>query len=188
MKWFKQSISKSFFGILLVGVSQLATADAGIGLKNFAQFYQNLLANFAINPVPQEITDAYLAVQTRLPQTGRIDDMNSAVPVAQLMLVHKACQVFVKNEAGKAANNRLVFGQIDFAAAPSSLTQDQLKSVLNNIGNIVLMDALTTKQQNDLLARTQKIITLLGDKPATQMLLMGEMCTMVTASLGALVI
>lgn len=188
MKWFNQIVSKSLLGVLLVGVSQIATADAGVGLKNFAQFYQNLLTSFAINPVPTDVRDAYLSVQSRLPQTGRIDDMNSAVPVGQLMLVHKMCQTFVKNESAKAATDRLAFGQIDFAAPLSGLTQDQLKTVLNNIGNVVLMDALSAKQHADLMARTLKLITLFTDKPQAQSLLMSEMCTMVTASLGAIVI
>lgn len=188
MKWFSKVATRSMFAVLFVGMSQLATADSELGLKNFTQVYQNLLANFGIDPVPADLRDLYLQVKPRLPQTGRVDDMNSALPVAQLMLAHKVCQVFVKLETTRAAAERRAFNGIDFNAAPSTLTADQLKVALNNLGGLVLMDALTATQMNEMMMRTQKLVTIFGDKSQATSLLAAEMCTMITASIGALVL
>ena len=188
MKWLSQVATRSMFAVLFVGMSQVATADSELGLKNFTQVYQNLLVNFGIDPVPADLKDLYAQVKPRLPQTGRVDDMNSALPVAQLMLAHKVCQVFVKLEAGRAAAERRAFNGIDFNAAPSTLTADQLKTALTNVASLVLMDPLTATQQNELMTRTQKLVTIFGDKPQATSSLTAEMCTMVASSIGALVL
>lgn len=188
MKWFSKAATRSMFAVLFVGMSQIATADSELGLKNFTQVYQNLLANFGIDPVPADLKDMYVQVKPRLPQTGRVDDMNTALPVAQLMLAHKVCQVFVKLEVARQAAERRAFSGIDFNAAPSTLTADQLKTALNNLGGLVLMDPLTATQMNEVLTRSQKLVTIFGDKPQATSALAAEMCTMITSSVGALVL
>lgn len=189
MKWMNCIASKLVTAVaLVVGLSQVATADSELGLKNFTQVYQNLIADFGIDPVPNDLRDMYVNVKPRLPQNGSINDMNTATPVAHLMLAHKACQVFVNLETNRATADRRAFGPIDFKAAANTTKDDQLQTVITNLGNLLLMDPLSSAQQAEMMTRSKNLITLLNGKPQDQSLVMTEICTMIASSAGALVL
>lgn len=184
----KNSLLALTFALSLTSTSQLASAASEIGLKNFAQIYQNLITSFGFEKVPAELKDTFLILKTRLPQSGRVEDMNSAVPAAQLSLTHKACQFFVREEALKPAAQRRAFGPVDFDAAVTSITPELLQSVTTNVGTLLLTEPLTASQQTNMIHSLQKLIPLLKNSPKSSVLFMTEVCAAIGSSLGALVI
>lgn len=169
-------------------ISQTATATAEIGLKNFAQIYLNLIESFGFEPVPAELKETYARLKSRLPQSGQVEDMNSAVPAAHLTLTHAACKFFVQEESAKPASQRRVFGAVDFAAPLANIKPDLIETVSTNIATLLFIEPLKTNQHKIVVEHMQKLVPLLTNSPNAPVLFMTEVCASVGASLGALVI
>ncbi len=174
--------------ITLATTSQIASSATEIALKNFAQIYQGLVISFGFETVPVELKETFVLLKSRLPQSGRIEDMNSAVPAAHLTLTHKACQFFVREESAKPAAKRLAFGPVDFSIPVSDVKPALLLTASANVGKLLLTEPLTASQQSIVVEHMQKLIPILKDSPNATVLLMTEVCAAVGSSLGALVI
>ena len=103
-----------------------------IGLKNFRELpvaYSTVLAT----PLNPTISSVIKKVQSRLPQKGDIEELNSPMLLAAFELAGSYCSAFTSSEALKSPAERLIFGDVDFSQGTKQFVPALQRSLLNNL-------------------------------------------------------
>lgn len=81
----------------------------------------------------QRTLAAYNNERTKIAESGKAEEVNAPMWIAITNLAGEVCWDLVLNEKAIAANQRRIFGQVDFATGPAALTEAAKNDVIRRL-------------------------------------------------------
>lgn len=133
-----------------------------LALKNFMEIYSSL--QVSTNIKPDKILNAkYLEVRELLPQNGLIVEYTTPMQLGLIKLAGDFCQRRVTQDAALGEADRWLHHGVDFAKAPSELTEKDRLKLIAEYADAFWQRTPTKEEEASLLASYGSLAALISD-------------------------
>lgn len=164
----------------------LAETKVNAGLKTFDQILYSYIVATGVS-IDTPIREYFANIKSRLPRTGDIEEMNSAMLAAATGLAGMICEKMIAQDSNLAPASRRAHKDIDFSLAPSALPEAARLSTFRAYTQLFWLRLPSHAEENILLKTFSDAIGAEDTTAeATKKMLKLE-CSTVAVSIAALV-
>lgn len=115
--------------------SRVPPAKPGVStaLLMTEQVYYSMLAATGVQSPSSTVRNSYEAKKALFAEVGKVQGLNAPMLMSIANLAGEICAQAVTQEKALAANQRQLFGALDFSRGPASITQTNLGSTIESL-------------------------------------------------------